>query len=425
MGYSKILSALATLLLGMHLGVAEAADIEPTPIEELGELIFHDQDLSIGRNQPCAACHGQDWGGTGPDQAINAGGAVYEGSIPGHFGNRKPPSFVYATLNPILHFSEQAGQGRRPWVGGLFWNGRATGEKLGSPAADQAQGPFLNPAEHGLPDSACVVYRVANAHYADLYAQVWGDSIISIGFSHDTDVLCEEEGVTISFSDEDQAKVAMEYNNIALSIAAYENSARINQFSSKFDAWQNGKARLSKQERQGLKLFKKSLCHRCHLNGGEKPAFTDFTYANLGVPANPKNPALVADPAFVDLGLGGFLMSRGEPLAVYEPEFGKMKVPTLRNVDKRPAPDAVKAYMHNGVFKSLKEVVHFYNTRDVLPRCEDLPDPDFGVNCWPAPEVPNNVNTREVGDLGLTDKQEDAIVVFLKALTDGFATDDP
>ena len=101
-------------------------------------------------------------------------------------------------------------------------------------------------------------------------------------------------------------------------------------------------------------------------------------------------------------------MARGEsyPREIYEPELGKHKVPTLRNVDKRPAPGFVKAFMHNGYFKSLKDVVHFYNTRDVA-----------GAG-WPAPEVAANVNTAEMGNLGLTAAEEDAIVEFMRTLTD-------
>lgn len=98
-----------------------------------------------------------------------------------------------------------------------------------------------------------------------------------------------------------------------------------------------------------------------------------------------------------------------------------MKVPTLRNVDRRPAGTGMtKAFMHNGVLKSLKDVVHFYNTRDVLPLCATVPAPVFGVNCWPEPEIAANVNTDELGDLGLSDEEEDAIVAFMKTLSDGF-----
>jgi cytochrome c peroxidase len=405
-------------------GTAMAAeDFEPEPIEELGDELFEDEDLSINRNQSCAACHDPAFGKTGGIEPINAAGAVYEGSIPGRFGDRKPPSSAYATLSPIFHFSKQAGG---LWIGGNFWDGRATGEKLGNPAADQAQGPFLNPVEQALPDSACVVYRVSMAAYADLYRQVWGDNILTIGFPNNTDMLCGQEGVTIPLPPDDRAKVETEYDNIALSIAAYEDSPGVNEFSSKFDGSRGGKAKLSKQERRGFALFQgKGKCARCHVSSGKKPAFTDFTYDNLGVPPNPQNPALVADPTFVDLGLGGFLMSRGEPPEVWEPEIGKMKVPTLRNVDKRPTPDAIKAYTHNGYFKTLKGVVNFYNTRDVKDRCPGLftEAQALAANCWPAPEVAQNVNTSELGDLGLTDEEEDAIVAFLTALSDGFLTD--
>jgi rSAM/selenodomain-associated transferase 2/rSAM/selenodomain-associated transferase 1 len=85
-------------------------------------------------------------------------------------------------------------------------------------------------------------------------------------------------------------------------------------------------------------------------------------------------------------------------------EWGKHKVPTLRNVDKRPYPEFVKAYGHNGFFKSLEEIVHFYNTRD--------------VEMWPEPEVPDTVNDEELGDLGLSEAEEAAIVTFMKTLSD-------
>jgi len=98
-----------------------------------------------------------------------------------------------------------------------------------------------------------------------------------------------------------------------------------------------------------------------------------------------------------------------------------MKVPTLRNVDLRPHPGAVKAYMHNGAFKSLEEVVRFWNTRDVLPRCEvGAPRTAWGEHCWPAPEVDVNVNTTELGRLGLTLEEEAAIVAFMRTLSDGY-----
>src|ERR1035437_8444397 len=107
----------------------------------LGKELFFDTTLSPLPGQACAACHGPEVGYTGPDANINAGGTVYEGAMPGRFGNRKPPSAAYAGDSPILHFDGTK------WVGGMFWDGRATGWILGDPLAEQAQGPFLNPLE--------------------------------------------------------------------------------------------------------------------------------------------------------------------------------------------------------------------------------------------------------------------------------------
>jgi cytochrome c peroxidase len=98
---------------------------------------------------------------------------------------------------------------------------------------------------------------------------------------------------------------------------------------------------------------------------------------------------------------------------------GRVQVPTLRNVDKRPYPGFVNAYGHNGYFKSLKSIVHFYNTRDVLPRCGQN-DPGEGTKCWPAPESTQNMNTKFVGRLGLSDEEEAALVSFMQTLSDGF-----
>ena len=227
----------------------------------------------------------------------------------------------------------------------------------------------------------------------------------------------------VALSPDDRTQSAQTYNNIALSIAAYEDSPEVNAFSSKYDQTFDGKVKLSKQEQRGFALFRgKGQCHRCHISNGKQALFTDYTFDNLGVPQNPENPAGVA-PDFIDPGLGGFLMKAGYPEEVYMAEWGKQKVPTLRNVDLRPDGSAVKAYAHNGYFKTLEGIVHFYNTRDVKPTC---PDPltteadAIAQGCWPAPEVAENVNTDELGDLGLTPEEEAAIVAFLKTLSDGF-----
>jgi len=212
--------------------------------------------------------------------------------------------------------------------------------------------------------------------------------------------------------------VAGTYERIARSIAAYERSVEVNPFSSKYDRYLEGQAELTDEEASGLELFEgKAMCSACHISepgpSGEPPLFTDFTYDNIGVPKNPDNPFYEMPKKWnpdgknwIDPGLGGFLKSAGYDTLVYEAEWGKHKVPTLRNVDKRPYPGFVKAFGHNGFFKSLEEIVHFYNTRD--------------VETWPAPEVSENVNTDELGNLGLTADEEAAIVAFMKTLTDGY-----
>jgi cytochrome c peroxidase len=387
-------------------------------MEQLGKSIFFDTALSINMNESCAVCHGPESGWTGPLANINAQGAVYEGSIAGRFGNRKPPSAAYATLSPILHLEKKG-----LFVGGNFWDGRATGEILGNPAADQAQGPFLNPKEQALPESACVVYRVCTASYPVSFETVWGAGTCNINWPSDVETTCASEGGFVSLADDDRAISDMNYDRIALSIAAYEASPEVNSFTSKYDYSLMGMAKLSQIERKGFALFQgKAGCKACHPSSGRLPLFTDFTYDNLGVPKNPKNPVYDYDPTFIDHGLGGYLEMRPEWAGYAEENDGKVKVPTLRNVDLRPSPEFVKAYSHNGYFKSLKGIVHFYNTRDVLPVCPgDYTEAEaLAANCWPPPEVEATVNRDELGDLGLTDEEEDAIVAFLKTLSDGF-----
>ncbi len=313
-----------------------------TPIEDLGKSIFFDESLSINQNQSCATCHDPAWGWTGPDSALNAAGAVYEGSILGRFGNRKPPSSAYATLAPIFYVDKSG-----LFQGGNFWDGRATGERLGNPAADQAQGPFLNPVEQGLGDAACVVYRVTTGPYAADFFAVWGSAAASIAWPSNIEVLCATEGAIVPLSDADRALAFEAYDQIALSIAAYEASPESNAFTSKFDAWKAGEASLTKEEQKGFAVFVgKGKCGKCHIargQGGTPALFTDFTFDNLGLPRNPENPWYTMPPVFnpagldwVDYGLGGFLASRADYASFAPENDGKHKVPTLRNVDLRP-----------------------------------------------------------------------------------------
>ena len=411
----------------------ESGSAGKAPVVELGRLLFFDQRLSANGNQACAACHGPRVGWTGPDRDVNRHGAVYEGSIAGRFGNRKPPSSAYAPLAPIFDYDRDD----LMFVGGNFWDGRATGWKLGNPAADQAQGPFLNPVEQGLPDADAVVKLVCTSPYGPLFRKVWGRGVCG--------------------------HVDRAYDAVARAIAAYEGSTDVTRFSSRFDAFLVGRRHLTPKERFGYQLFNgKARCSNCHVSvrgdSGEPPLFTDFTYDNLGVPRNPENPfyrmeTVLVDgkpvnpdgASYVDPGLGGFLaqlaaddgwrslphvpdsikqLSSSELATMAVENKGKQRVPTLRDVAERPRLLFPKNYTHNGYFKSLASLVHFYNTRDTLPRCagELTERQALAAGCWPAPEVPENVNTIEVGNLGLTPAEEAAVVAFLHTLSDD---DDP
>lgn len=438
---ATLLSCSVASLLAAGSGGALALDAEGlAPIEQLGQLIFFDESLSIRQNQACASCHVPEAGWVGDDSDVNLGGSVYEGSRQNRLGNRKPPSSAYATLAPVFGPVDLTVPDPR-FVGGNFWDGRATGWTLGDPSAEQAQGPFLNPVEQALPDAACVVNRVCKGAYGPLFRQVWGGANCAIKWPANTFGQCNSPTGKVKLSAADRNRVNQAYDQIAFSISAFEASKASNAFTSKIDAFRAGQYTFTAEEDLGRQLFggPRGKCGQCHrgapLPTDPPPRFTDFSFSNLGVPKNPLNPFLLDNPGWVDPGLGGFLQTV-PAYAVYAPlNLGKHKVPTTRNValgacealepgDTAPCID--KAYMHNGYFKTLKQVVHFYNTRDIKPRCEDLGlidatvDEAMANDCWPAPEVPQNVNTTQMGNLGLSDAEEDAVVAFMKAMSDGY-----
>jgi cytochrome c peroxidase len=388
-------------------------------MEALGKAVYVDSRLSLHLNQSCASCHDPDFGFTGPNPGLNLRGSVYMGSVRTRFGDRRPPSAAYATQSPILHFDGAD----EVWVGGNFWDGRATGGRPGSPAAEQALGPFLNPVEQALPDPICVLLRIAEGPYADLWVEAWGEDLRDLDFPQGLENACRGEG-GIQYGADLREDVTAAYDKVGLAVAAFEGSSEVNAFDSKFDAVLAGAAEFTGEEGWGQELFNgKAMCSACHISepaGGSPPLFTDYTYDHLGIPANPLNPIYDRDPAYVDLGIGPVV---GDPDV-----YGAVKVPTLRNVARAPG-QAGKAFGHNGVFKSLEQIVRFYNTRDVLPECapgEILPNPaglakmGFDPACWLPPEYPENVNQDELGDLGLIPQEEKAIVAFMKTLSDGW-----
>jgi cytochrome c peroxidase len=381
---------------------------------------------------------------------VNAGGAVYPGAIPNRFGNRKPPASAYAGDSPVFHFTEDG------WFGGMFWDGRATGLTLGDPLTEQAQGPFLNPLEQALANAQVLCVRVKQADYAGLFEQVWGAGSLN----------CAND-------------VAGVYEKISRAVAAYERSSEVNPFTSKFDLfWDNAVAAgkdvtkircgtggmggggmgmgcpgggnnpnrwtayrnlgLSDTELQGLAVFNDragcSSCHSLQPGSAGYPLFTDFGYDNIGVPKNPENPFYDMPEAWnpdgenwVDYGLGGYLQSAGFAPEVYETELGKQKVPTLRNVGLSPTGDTVKAYGHNGYFKSLYDIVHFYHWRAMMDNgCDGMGGGMGGglggmmcdgmADLFPPPEVDQNRAVLNMFPM----MQIDNIVTFLRTLSDGY-----
>jgi len=350
---------------------------------QLGQALFFDPSLSSPPGQSCATCHNATAAMADPDRQL----PVSKGIVPGRVGNRNTPTAMYAAFSPPFHYDEEEGL----YVGGQFLDGRA------ATLEEQAKGPFLNPLEMANPDKQSVVEKVRRAAYAKEF-----DSLFGKGALDDTE----------------QA-----YERIVEALAAFERTPQFSPFSSKYDAYLAGKVKLSKQEMRGLRLFEaedKGNCAACHTSKpgpkGEPPLFTDFTYDNLGVPRNPDNPFYKLpsqhNPAgleWVDRGLGTTVNKRSED--------GKFKVPTLRNIE------LTGPYMHNGYFKTLRGTVVFYNDRDKKPLCgKHLVSEAEALEqqCWPAPEVIANVNHDELGDLGLTEREIDDIVAFMKTLNDGW-----
>ncbi len=372
----RVLFVLSIALLGLLSATSCSVPqkVEPaqpvfqlTAIEALGKQLFFDPGLSTPAGQACADCHSPDAGFSNPVREL----PVSQGVHPDRFGGRNDLTAAYASYIPPLHYDESQGG----YVGGLFWDGRA------ADLVAQAQGPPLNPLEMANPDVATVVGSLRRASYAEQFRTVFGKDALD---------------------DPEQA-----FRHMAEAIAAWESSREVNQFSSKYDLYLHGKAELSDAELRGLALFEdpgKGNCASCHPTrpaaDGTPPLFSDHTYDNLGVPRNPENPFYYLSPElnpeglqWTDLGLG-VVVEKSE-------ENGKFRVPTLRNVAE------TGPYMHNGLFKTLHEVVAFYNTRDVA--------------AWPVPEVADNVNHFELGDLGLSEQEVLDIVAFLRTLSDGYA----
>jgi cytochrome c peroxidase len=365
-------------------------------LAELGRQLFFDPSLSASGRLACASCHdpAHAYGPPG-EAAVMPGGKDMRQS-----GLRAVPSLRYLQATPAFteHFRDSDDEGDASVdngpTGGLTWDGRVDRGR------DQARLPLLSPLEMANDSPAAVVEAVRRSPHAELLRRAFGETI---------------------FADPDRA-----FDGILQALEAYEQRyTEFFPYSSKYDAFLDGKAELTAPEARGLALFndpEKGNCAHCHLsarsNDGAPPQFTDYGLAALGVPRNPAIPAN-ADPAFYDLGMCGplrrDLADRGE-------YCGMFKLPSLRNVALR------RAFFHNGMFRTLRQVMEFYVERDTHPekwyprgadgtvrKFDDLPAQyHANVNIEPPFD-------RRLGDEPrLSGEEIDDIIAFLHTLTDGY-----
>ena len=371
------------------LAVMASACAQPAPAPSslapaaLGKLAFEDPLLSEPAGQACADCHAATYSFRDPE----ADHSTSMGVIAGRFGSRNAQSAMYAAQVPPLHFDPIEQQ----IAGGLFWDGRADSLE------DQAGGPLLNALEMNNPDRASVVEKVRLSDYADGFRAAFGD-----------DALDDVDGA---------------YAHLTTALAAYERTPAFAPFDSKYDHVLAGTASLTASEKRGLAIFEdpaRGNCASCHPSrpgvDGSPPMFTNFTYANLGIPRYANNlyfvqpaPLNPDGAAFRDRGLGHTLGDAAQD--------GKFRTPTLRNI-ARTAP-----YGHNGYFANLSYFLDFLNTRDIgsttVGTCSRSPDAPAAICQWPAPELANASLDHRVGHLQLSQQDIDDLVAFLETLTDG------
>jgi len=342
-------------------------------LEAWGEALFFDANLSKNRTEACATCHDPAAGFSDPRETL-AGRAVSLGDDGASLGDRNAPTASYARFSPPFG---RTADGK--WQGGQFHDGRA------ATLTEQAKGPPLNPIEMGMPDVAAVAARLReNPRYVATLAAL-----------------------------RPGADDAAAFDAMVEAIAAYEASDTFAPFDSKYDRFLRGEAKLTDQEELGRLLFFSNQftnCNLCHqlrgTPGAEEETFSNYQFHNIGVPANRAvRAANGAAPDRVDRGLL-------ENPAVTDPaEAGKIKVPTLRNVA------VTGPYMHNGVFADLRTVILFYNSYNTR-RPERHINPETGAPFDP-PEVAQNLSRTELeAGPALDDQRIDALVAFLKTLTD-------
>lgn len=349
-------------------GIAQAAP-ELSQLELLGKALFHDENLSLNRTQSCATCHDPEQGFADPRDITSLGD---DGTS---FGNRNAPTASYARFIPGFHRTDAG-----VYAGGVFLDGRA------ADLEDQVGGPPLNPVEMGMPDTASITARVReNPDYVDRFSTLFGSDVL------------QDETAT--------------YEAIKTAIAAFERTDLFSPFDSKYDRYLRGEVSLSREEDLGRVLFFSeqftncALCHKLQGSGMHpQETFSNYEFHNIGVPVNPALQEKIGSTA-VDMGLAG----RGD---VDDPgQAGKFRTPTLRNVA------VTGPYMHNGVFEDLRTVVLFYNQFNTRSEKRRI-NPETGHPFGP-PAVMQTLAVKELTHgPALDDERVDALVAFLKTLTD-------
>ncbi len=352
--------------------LAHAESGLPTTLEELGERLFFDTNLSANRTQSCASCHD-------PENAFaDPRGMASPGDDGVSLGDRNAPTAMYAALIPEFH-NDEDGQ----WFGGQFHDGRA------ATLADQAGGPPLNPIEMGMPDEASVVARLKDdPAYVHVFPALFGPGILD---------------------DTDGAYAAM-----TKAIAAFESIKQFSPFTSKYDRFLRGEVQLSDEEELGRLLFfseQFTNCNQCHQVGesliDRRETFTDYSYHNIGVPENLR----LREMNGVAIGTNDDGLALNPSAKGAMSERGKFRTPTLRNIA------VTGPYMHNGVFADLRTVVLFYNQYNTLSP-ERRINPETGAP-FRMPEIAGTLSVEELTHgPALDDQRIDALVAFMKTLTD-------
>ena len=347
--------------------------LQAQSLAQLGEMLFFDVSLSKHKTQSCSTCHNPDHGFVDTrDNGVSS--MVSLGDDLKSRGNRNAPTAAYAMMSPHFHFDTKKHQ----YIGGQFLDGR---EKT---LAGQAGGPPLNPVEMGMTNKKMIIERLKeNATYVTLFQEHFSDKILE---------------------DVDQA-----YHAMSLAIEAFENTKTFAPFDSKYDKYLKDEYDLSVLEDLGRTLFFSNnnlTCAKCHLlkaEDEEGETFSNYEYHNIGVPRNPLLIEKGIVPAdFIDHGL------LDNPHISDKKHDGKFKVPTLRNI-------AVTApYMHNGVFTTLRGVMEFYDKYNNKKRVNN---PETGKP-WAEPEVNATVNLDLLKAKKLTKRKVDALIAFMKLLTD-------